>query len=60
VLVFERASGGTIIVKTSANISVNGDTFTGPFRFSGSLVNGTQVESGRGSLNARRIGIEPF
>jgi hypothetical protein len=60
VLVFERASAGTITVKTWANITVSGDTLTMPFRFTGTLPNGTVVESGRGTVTGRRIVVEPF
>jgi len=60
VLGFDEQAPAPVTIKVWANLTVIGESFRAPFRFSVMLPDGTVVDSGTGTATARRIVAEPL
>jgi hypothetical protein len=56
-------AGGTpslVKIRATITLSETGDTFSGPFAYSVAATDGRVLYSGQGTVDARRIGVEPL
>jgi hypothetical protein len=49
-----------VTIRATISLSESGDTFTGPFAYSVATIDGRVLQSGRGTVDGKRIGVQPL